>query len=115
LTTDNAETARLTVKLKKKRANPPSPESRVRPLLSADVNIGESNPSYLRTNPNKIETTNNTAKRKKRILAIDTAPAATPPNPNIAATRATIKKVNAQLNISSQAPLKIRCLAYRSE
>jgi len=43
---------------------------------------------------------NNTIKMKKRILAIEAAPAAIPPNPNIAATIAMIRKVTVQRNIS---------------
>lgn len=38
-------------------------------------------------------------KIRNRILAIDAAPAAIPPNPKIAATIATIKKVTVQRNI----------------
>ena len=39
-------------------------------------------------------------KIKNRVWAIDAAPAAIPPNPNIAATIATIKKITVQRNIS---------------
>jgi hypothetical protein len=39
-------------------------------------------------------------KMKKRILAILTAPAAIPPNPNKAATRAIIRNVTVQRNIT---------------
>ena len=38
-------------------------------------------------------------KIKKRILAMEAAPAAIPPNPNIAAIMAMIKKVTVQRNI----------------
>ena len=42
---------------------------------------------------------NNTIKIAKRIFAMDAAPAAIPPNPNIAAMIATIKKVTVQRNM----------------
>jgi hypothetical protein len=45
---------------------------------------------------------NNTIKTKKRILAIDAAPAAMPVNPNTAATMATIKNMSAQRNMISK-------------
>lgn len=38
-------------------------------------------------------------KMKNNILAIEAAPAAIPPNPNIAAIMATTKKMSAQRNI----------------
>jgi hypothetical protein len=44
--------------------------------------------------------TNNTKNRKKMNLAIEAAPAAIPPNPKIAATIATTKKIIVQRNIS---------------
>jgi len=37
---------------------------------------------------------------KNRILAIDAAPAATPPNPKIAAMMATIRNITVQRNIT---------------
>ncbi len=43
--------------------------------------------------------TNSTKKTKNKILAIPAAPAAIPPNPNIAAMMATIKKMTVQRNI----------------
>ena len=43
--------------------------------------------------------TNRTRNRKKINFAIDAAPAAIPPNPNIAATIATIKNITVQRNI----------------
>jgi hypothetical protein len=43
---------------------------------------------------------NNTIKIKNRILAMPAAPAAIPPNPNIAAIIATIKKMTVQRNIT---------------
>ena len=45
------------------------------------------------------ETRNRTRKMKNKILAMDAAPAATPPNPKIAATIATIRKIMVQRNI----------------
>ena len=49
--------------------------------------------------PAMIDSKNNTIKMKKRIFAIDAAPAAIPPKPNIAAMMATIKKMTVQRNI----------------
>jgi len=46
------------------------------------------------------ETINNTKKIKNNIFAIDAAPAAIPPNPKIAATIATIRKITVQRNIA---------------
>jgi len=46
------------------------------------------------------EIRNNTIKMKKRILAIEAAPAAIPPKPNTAATIAMIRKVTVQRNIT---------------
>jgi hypothetical protein len=43
---------------------------------------------------------NKTRKMKNKILAIDAAPAATPPNPKTAATIAMIKKITVQRNIT---------------
>ena len=45
------------------------------------------------------ETRNRTMKMKNKILAIDAAPAATPPNPKIAAIIATTRKITVQRNI----------------
>jgi hypothetical protein len=55
---------------------------------------------YLRSKPDSNEIRNNTTKMKNRILAMDAAPAAMPPNPKTAAITATIKKISAQRNIS---------------
>jgi hypothetical protein len=50
--------------------------------------------------PLKIrESKNRTIKMKNNTLAIPAAPAATPPNPNIAAIIATIKKITVQRNM----------------
>jgi hypothetical protein len=46
------------------------------------------------------EMINKTRKMKNKILAIDAAPAATPPNPKTAATIAMIKKITVQRNIT---------------
>jgi hypothetical protein len=46
------------------------------------------------------DTINKTRNMKNKILAIDAAPAATPPNPNIAATIATIRNITVQRNIA---------------
>jgi hypothetical protein len=46
------------------------------------------------------ETINNTRKIKNRILAIEAAPAATPPNPKTAAIIAIIRKITVQRNIA---------------
>jgi hypothetical protein len=46
------------------------------------------------------DTINKTRNIKNKILAIEAAPAATPPNPNIAATIATIKNITVQRNIA---------------
>ena len=40
-------------------------------------------------------------KMKNNIFAMEAAPAAIPPNPNIAAMMATTKKISAQRNISN--------------
>lgn len=52
-----------------------------------------------RNDPEKSDITNNTRKRKKITFAIDAAPAAMPPKPNIAATIATTKNIIVQRNI----------------
>lgn len=49
--------------------------------------------------PMMSDNRNNTIKIKNRILAMLAAPAAIPPNPKIAAIRATIKKMTVQRNI----------------
>ena len=46
------------------------------------------------------DNTNSTKNTKNKILAMDAAPAAIPPNPNIAATMATIKNITVQRNIT---------------
>lgn len=43
--------------------------------------------------------TNNIKKIKNKTFAIEAAPAAMPPNPNIAAIKATIKNITTHLNI----------------
>jgi len=57
--------------------------------------------------PSTSMTTKIIRKRKKRIFAMPAAAEAIPPNPNKAATTATIKKTTAQYNIS-QPPLEKR-------
>ena len=52
--------------------------------------------------------TNNTIKIKKRILAIEAAPAAMPPNPKTAAIIAIIKNVTAQRNIVVEFKLNLK-------
>jgi hypothetical protein len=49
--------------------------------------------------PNKIAITNSARKIKNKTLAISAAPSAIPPNPNIAAMMAMIKKITDQRNI----------------
>ncbi len=49
--------------------------------------------------PNTSVNTNNTRKMKNRALAIEAAPSAMPPKPNIAATIATTKNVTDQRNM----------------
>jgi hypothetical protein len=49
--------------------------------------------------PNKIAITNNARKIKNNTLAISAAPSAIPPNPNIAAMIAIMKKITDQRNI----------------
>jgi hypothetical protein len=55
--------------------------------------------SRLKDLPKINDNTNNAIKIKKRILAMEAAPAAMPANPNNAAIIATIKKVIVQRNI----------------
>jgi len=50
--------------------------------------------------PNIRARRNNTKKMKKRIFAIDAAPAAIPVNPKIAATTAIIRKIAVHLSIT---------------
>lgn len=50
--------------------------------------------------PNKMAMTNKARKIKNNTLAISAAPSAIPPNPNIAAIIATMKKITDQRNIS---------------
>ena len=56
---------------------------------------------YFLTAPAIREIKKSTTKIKNNIFAMDAAPAAIPPNPKIAAIIATMKKINAQRNISS--------------
>jgi hypothetical protein len=67
------------------KAAPPRVYSGGRRLISPKIN----------------DTKKRTIKIKKRTLAISVAVAAIPPNPKIAATMATIKKVKAQLSIEN--------------
>ena len=46
------------------------------------------------------DNTNSIKKIKNKILAMEAAPAAIPPNPKIAATMATIRKITVQRNIT---------------
>ena len=57
---------------------------------------------YFRNKPVNSDIRNNTIKMKNKILAMEAAPAAIPPNPKIAAMMATIKKISAQRNIIIQ-------------
>jgi hypothetical protein len=50
--------------------------------------------------PDIREITNNIKNRKNRTFAIPAAPAAIPPNPKIAATIATTRKIIVQRSIS---------------
>jgi len=51
--------------------------------------------------PNMSETRNNTMKMKNKILAMEAAPAATPPNPKMAAIIATIRNITDQRSIKN--------------
>jgi len=51
------------------------------------------------TKPTITDMSNNTKNIQKIILAIDTAPAAIPPKPNMAAIKATTKKIITNLSI----------------
>jgi hypothetical protein len=64
--------------------------------------------------PNMSETRNNTMKMKNKTLAIPAAPAATPPNPKIAAMIATIKNITVQRSIKNDFSLK-KWLHYFAE
>ena len=50
--------------------------------------------------PNMIDKRKSTIKMKNRIFAIEAAPAATPPKPNIAAIIATTRNITVQRNIA---------------
>ncbi len=50
--------------------------------------------------PKISDRTNKIKKMKNRTLAIPAAPAAIPPNPNMAAIMATIRKITVQRNIT---------------
>jgi hypothetical protein len=50
--------------------------------------------------PNIRDNKNNTIKMKNKIFAIEAAPDAIPPKPNIAAMMATTKNMTVQRNIS---------------
>ena len=56
---------------------------------------------YLLNRPDNKEIRNKTIKMKNNTFATEAAPAAIPPNPNIAAMMATTKKISAQRNISN--------------
>ena len=56
--------------------------------------------------PAMIDSKNNTIKMKKRIFAIDAAPAAIPPKPNMAAMMAIIRNVTVQRNIKNNFSFK---------
>jgi hypothetical protein len=61
------------------------------------------------------DTINKTRNMKNNIFAIDAAPAATPPNPNIAATIATIRNITVQRNIALDLKVKenhVYCFLY---
>jgi hypothetical protein len=53
-----------------------------------------------RTEPENREITNSTRNKKNMNFAIPAAPAAIPPNPNIAATMATTRNIIVQRNIT---------------
>jgi hypothetical protein len=57
-------------------------------------------PHRLKDLPKIKDKRKSTIKMAKSIFAMDAAPAATPPKPNIAAITATIKKVTVQRNIN---------------
>jgi hypothetical protein len=56
--------------------------------------------------PRTIDITNRIRKRNRRIFAIHAASPAMPPNPKMAATIATIKKITAQRNMMAFHPVK---------
>jgi hypothetical protein len=62
--------------------------------------------SLLAERPNMSETINNTMKMKNKILAMEAAPAATPPNPKIAAIIATIRNITDQRSIKNNFRVK---------
>jgi hypothetical protein len=74
------------------------------------MSFHDNNSIYIRLNgygtdlpyrfPKRSDSTNKTRKIKKQILAIEAAPAATPPNPKIAAISAITKNIIVQRNIN---------------
>jgi hypothetical protein len=64
--------------------------------------------------PNMSETRNNTIKMKNKILAMEAAPAATPPNPKIAAIIATMRNMTVQRSIKNSFRVKEICLLFYS-
>ena len=56
-------------------------------------------PVLVEERPNMRETRNKTRNMKNKIFAMEAAPAATPPNPKIAAIIATIRNITVQRNI----------------
>jgi len=64
--------------------------------------------------PNMSETRNNTIKMKNKILAMEAAPAATPPNPKIAAIIATMRNITVQRSIKNSFRVKEICLLFYS-
>lgn len=62
--------------------------------------------AYTLVLPNMSERINRARKTKKMILAIEAAPAATPPNPKKAAIKAITKNVMDQLSIRSSPLVK---------
>jgi hypothetical protein len=55
---------------------------------------------FLALPPKMSDKRNNTIKMKNNTFAMEAAPAAIPPNPKIAAIRATTRKITVQRNIS---------------
>ena len=66
--------------------------------------------SLLAERPNMRETINNTMKMKNKILAMEAAPAATPPNPKIAAIIATIRNITDQRSIKNN--FRVKKISY---
>ena len=60
--------------------------------------------------PKISERINNTMKMKNKILAMEAAPAATPPNPKIAAIMATIRNITVQRSIKNN--FRVKKISY---